>query len=330
MEENSGDDIIIIDISNQFSETEIPFDEETWKEIEETSDKINDTNVQYSHLFDQNIICYNYCTEEVGENLENYSSKQKIEDAIYEKILNQQDSLTENPPDETSFVEPFKAQTKQDESPTFSQKIFLVFPKGIEGNSENDKQGYDDTFSGSASPSSSSEPFPPEGPKRKRDRKNGSDNVKKKIKTRFFRELKKKINEKFEKFGLNLKLYNISRAWTQDTTRKKNRPFLGLTFKKIMVKLMKEEKLTDKSAENKKVLDFFDDNPSLKSEFKEIFEKTYEKLFTEYIKSEEFESFVREQACNEKKKSKGCPSKVIDALRTQANSFISFFKENNS
>ena len=158
-------------------------------------------------------------------------------------------------------------------------------------------------------------------------RKDNSDNITKKIKTRFLKTLKNKINEKLKISGSKKYFKYLPQAFISDLSKVKNNSILNMTYKEILtndfIKWRKSDlRGINNYSHNKSVLDYLENN---KDTFKNlnfnIFNMTYSQLYKEYLESKEFEMEIANLTKIE-------TLKYIKNYIVKANNFFKFFSKN--
>ena len=148
----------------------------------------------------------------------------------------------------------------------------------------------------------------------KKNRKYKSDDIRKKIKSRFHKTLKNIINENLKKAG-SKKLFDfLPQCFIGNVSKKTNNFCLNLTFRELLLKDFVTESNKEsypnknvdykKYLKNKETLEYLDDNPEIckKSGFDIIQEMKYKNLLNIYFNSGEFEeSLIRLKKENETK-----------------------------
>ena len=160
-----------------------------------------------------------------------------------------------------------------------------------------------------------------------RERKENSDNTRKKIKSRFLKILKDKINEKLIAAGSKEIFQFFPQSFVSDITKENNISVLDLTFEEIISKDFnngKELKNSNlqKSSHNKFMLKYLEKNSSIceKSNFKNIKQMKYKEIFYEYLNSKEFQMEI-----DNLKRAKES-EQYIKKFIIKAFGFIDFFK----
>ena len=156
----------------------------------------------------------------------------------------------------------------------------------------------------------------PNGKRRriKKNRKYKSDDMRKKIKSRFHKTLKNIINENLKKAG-SQKLFDfLPQCFIGNVSKRTNNYCLDLTYKELLLTDFVSEYTKDsypnknvdykKYLKNKDVMKYLENNPEIcrKSGFDIIMNKKYKELLNIYFSSAEFEdSIIRLKKENETK-----------------------------
>ena len=167
------------------------------------------------------------------------------------------------------------------------------------------------------------------GKKRNRDkmkRKEKPDNIRKKIKSRFLKLLKNRINEKL-KGAKSKKFFDLlPQSFVTNISKKANKIILYLTFKELLLTQFYEGNDSQhpdkkKYENNRKALEYLDKNShiSKKANFDIIKNLKFPDMFDEYLKSEEFEKDILQL------KIENNNEKYIKDYMTKAYSFIEYF-----
>ena len=150
----------------------------------------------------------------------------------------------------------------------------------------------------------------------KRKRKHKPDDIRKKIKARFLKALRYRMNEEL-KYANSEKYFDfLPQCFICEITKKKNKPILNMTLKEIMSTdffekykkindgdntlnnsmLNKKRKCPDKVKyeNNKEVMKYLKNNEEIKKSFNFdiIGDMTFSELFYEYLESKEFEKDI--------------------------------------
>ena len=127
-------------------------------------------------------------------------------------------------------------------------------------------------------------------------RKENSDNIRKKIKSRFLKVLKNTVNERLKIAGSKKFFKFLPQKFVSNITKEKNKFILDLTFKDLFSKnFFDEEKENATHIENYyhnlQVLEYLEKNNDIseKSNFNIIKNMKFRQIFNEYLKSKEFE-----------------------------------------
>ena len=131
-------------------------------------------------------------------------------------------------------------------------------------------------------------------------RKENSDNIRKKIKSRFLKILKQKINEKLISAGCPLnKIFKfLPQSFVSDINKGSNMKILDLTFEEIISNNFYEREMKGPTLENYKhnnlVLKYLKENRNIsqKSNFNTIKKMKYKDIFYEYLNSKEFKKEI--------------------------------------
>ena len=175
--------------------------------------------------------------------------------------------------------------------------------------------------------------YTPNGKRRriKKNRKYKSDDMRKKIKSRFHKTLKNIINENLKKAG-SRKLFDfLPQCFIGNVSKKANNYCLNLTFKELLltdfVSEYAKEKYPNKNVDyrkylkNKEVIKYLENNPEIsrKSGFDIIKDKKYKELLNIYFSSAEFEdSIIRLKKENE-------PKEYVQEYVIKAKRYIQFY-----
>ena len=164
--------------------------------------------------------------------------------------------------------------------------------------------------------------------KDEKSRKEAADNIRKKIKSRFFKSLKNCINQEIEKRGINKKMEYLPQNFISNISKGKNqlnKLMLDKTLKELIIYSITNIPNTDKKKEkyekNIDLLNYLDkekDNNNINKIYN-IFQTKIRDLFNEYLKSEEFEQSIILL------KKEGNYSEYIKSYIYEADNFINFF-----
>ncbi len=174
--------------------------------------------------------------------------------------------------------------------------------------------------------------------KEKKKRKEKPDDIRKKIKTRFLKAIKNRMNQML-KISKSKEFFDfLPQCFICNISKQKNKSIINMKFKELMsYKFYEEENKTDnnnktmlqkkrspdqkKYDNNVKVLKYLEKNYDIckKSNFNVIGNMTFREIFNEYLKSDEFEKEV------EKLKTEQNNDKYIKDYMIKAYSFINYF-----
>lgn len=155
-------------------------------------------------------------------------------------------------------------------------------------------------------------------------RKENTDNIRKKIKSRFLKNLKNAINEKLRQAGSTKFFSFLPQNFICNISKQKNKEVLNLSLKEMFSKnfyINEKDKDLKKYYHNISVLEYLEQNPDIveKSNYN-IFQKMkYHQIFKEYLKSKEFEMEI----ANLKQEKEN--DKYIRKYIIKANNFLDFF-----
>ena len=281
---NSNSNIYDInDISQNFlkkNENKIEVYKNAFKQIFHEEKDNNNTNQAFNPLDNSNII------------IENQNTNFPYEDKIGEQnlILNiftrgEYDIYSNN-----IINEALNDMNKIGKKIKKSKKIFIQFPKQIKKKKKNIKH-----------------------------RKDNADNIRKKIKVRFHKNLKNSINEKLQKAGSKYIFKALPQSFITNITKKINEPILDLPIKVLFSLNFKDRK---NKAYNLFVLEYLDNHKDIseKANFNKIKNMKYQEAFNEYLLSKEFKLAIS-RLKKEKENDKYIKKYIIKAY-----SFINFLK----
>ena len=171
--------------------------------------------------------------------------------------------------------------------------------------------------------------------KEKKKRKEKPDDIRKKIKSRFLKSIKMRINQML-KIANSKEIFDfLPQSFICNISKQKNKPIINMTFKELLLKNFLEEDKKDnktflqkknktdkkKYDKNVKVLKYLEKNDEIckKSNFNVIGNMTFRDLFGEYLKSEEFEKEI------EKLKEEQNNDNYIKDYIIKAFNFINYF-----
>ena len=165
----------------------------------------------------------------------------------------------------------------------------------------------------------------------KHKRKQNADNIRKKIKARFLKALKNRVNDKLKLAGSNYFIKFLPLNFVKNITKKFNKSILNLTFKEIFSNNFFEGEESQNIGINNNnykynafVLNYLEKNKiiSKKINFNIIKNMTYSEIFKEYFLSREFELEITNLKKYEKEKDLYIKNYII-----KANDFINFFSQ---
>jgi hypothetical protein len=153
-------------------------------------------------------------------------------------------------------------------------------------------------------------------------RKEKPDDIRKKIKSRFFKSLKNCINKELDKKGIELKFEYLPQNFISNISKEEIKLMLDKTLKEI-INIYCIERNDEKSEKNLNLLKYLEvqkekNNDKINKIYK-IFQTKIKDLFNEYIHSEEFEQSLV------KLKEEGNYFDYIKSYINEANNFINFF-----
>ena len=174
----------------------------------------------------------------------------------------------------------------------------------------------------------------PEGKKKKvkKIRKFKSDDIRKKIKARFHKELKNIINENLKKAGSKELLDFLPQCFISNVSKRANSDYLHWTYKDLLstnfaVELKKEEFRNIQVGQNKykkniEVLKYLERNPDIckSSGFDLIMNMKYEEIINNY-----FESIQFEDSLVQLKEEKESPEYIMEYIKI-AKSYLNFYR----
>jgi len=176
--------------------------------------------------------------------------------------------------------------------------------------------------------------------KERKKRKEKPDDVRKKIKSRFLKATKNRVNQML-KIAKSKEFFDfLPQSFICNISKQKNKDIINMTFKELMSQKFFEEvnikndnnknflqkkRNPDKKKYDKniKVLKYLDKNYEIcrKSNFNVIGDMTFKDIFNEYLKSEEFEKEI------EKLKDEQNSEKYIKDYIIKAYNFIHYFSK---
>ena len=175
-----------------------------------------------------------------------------------------------------------------------------------------------------------------------KNRKDKPDNIRKKIKSRFLKILKTRINEKLKNSKSEYIFDNLPQCFISNISKNVNKFILDMTIKELLTKNFfedgtskdNEEKIfikkkrnpnKEKHEKNQKVLEYLDKNSDIRksSNFNVISRLTFREIFKEYLKSKEFETDIL------KLKNQDNSEKYIKDYINKAYDFLDYFSKEN-
>ena len=172
--------------------------------------------------------------------------------------------------------------------------------------------------------------------KMRKKRKFKSDDIRKKIKSRFHKTIKNIINENLKKAGSKELFDFLPQSFVSNISKGKNKEVMNLTYKQILetdftkeiTKLNNHQKKIDlkKFENNLKVLNYLKNNPSISinSGFEFFSKMTYAEILREYFASKEFEESIIKLKLEEENED------YINEYILKAKTYVDFFCCNNS
>ena len=159
-------------------------------------------------------------------------------------------------------------------------------------------------------------------------RKENSDNIRKKVKSRFLKVLKNTINQKLKLAG-SKELFNfLPQIFISNISRDKNREVLDLTYKEVVSKNFCENEKANESdmkkyKHNLKVLEYLEKNKEIaeKSNYNVFKNMKFYQIFNEYLRSKEFEKEIASLKIQKEN------DKYIRNYIIKAGSFIEFYSQ---
>ena len=127
-------------------------------------------------------------------------------------------------------------------------------------------------------------------------RKDNSDNIRKKVKSRFLKVLKNAVNEKLKLAG-SKKFFNyLPQSFVANVSKDKNRDMFDSSFKDVFTKNFCEDKKGNhpdvkKYHHNLSVIEYLENNKEIaeKANYNNFKKMKFYQIFYEYLKSKEFE-----------------------------------------
>lgn len=166
-------------------------------------------------------------------------------------------------------------------------------------------------------------------------RKFKSDDIYKKIKSRFHKELKNIINKNLRKSGSKQFFGFIPQCFISNISKPINSKYFNSTYKELLLidfgKIMNVKNITKSNVyqkeyiKNKEVLNYLDQNPEIdkKSGFNIIKDMKYKDLLNKYFNSEQFENSILQL------KEEGESPEYINKYIIKAKNYIEFYIKGN-
>ena len=159
--------------------------------------------------------------------------------------------------------------------------------------------------------------------KNKESRKEKPDEIRKKIKSRFFKSLKNCINDELNKISFPYEFEFLPQNFISNISKNENKIIINKTLKEII--LDNKEDNSEKCNNNIKLLEHLNINKNNKEIGKiyNIFNQTFENLFSEYLESKEFKNSII------KLKEEGNYFEYIKDYIDKAKDFVNYFSKSN-
>ena len=159
--------------------------------------------------------------------------------------------------------------------------------------------------------------------KNKESRKEKSDEIRKKIKSRFFKSLKNCINDELNKISFPYEFEFLPQNFISNISKNENKIIINKTLKEII--LDNKEDNSEKCNNNIKLLEHLNLNKNNKEIGKiyNIFNQTFQNLFSEYLESKEFKNSII------KLKEEGNYFDYIKDYIDKAKDFVNYFSKSN-
>ena len=145
-----------------------------------------------------------------------------------------------------------------------------------------------------------------------RNRKGNADNIRKKVKSRFFKAIKKNVNSKLKKEGSRKIFKNLSQKFITNVKKDKNNYLFELSLEDLLkINFYEEEEEEEEKGKNscnyehnQKVLKYLEkkNEISIKSDFSKSKNRKIKEIFHEYLNSKEFEDEIVDLKKNENDK----------------------------
>jgi hypothetical protein len=128
--------------------------------------------------------------------------------------------------------------------------------------------------------------------KNEKTRKEKTDDIRKKIKSRFLKKVKSRINTLLENAGSENLFDFLPQSFIINVTKKFNKSIINMKYKDILLYECVENYVDYKKYEhNIEVMDYLNNNPEImkKANFTVFGEMTFSDMFKQYLNSKEFE-----------------------------------------
>lgn len=319
---NDSFDSTIKDISKENSDLTNSFNRSTLTKVDNSSDKFIINELSDNELFSINANNVNKKTSD--------SHQKNIE----------------------IVIEPYVSTIKQDDNALSIKKTpkgSIIFEKGeyddysskkikevLNGKNINDINEESESESDNDEEEIRAQKSQKKSKKRKKNikrRKQNSDNIRKKVKSRFLKSLKKIINKNLKNCGSKYFFSCFPQPFTGNPNKEPNRAYLDMTLRQIYLTKFGCEK-SNKNADtnlkkykhNKFVLNYLEKNNnkkiSEKSRFNAIKNKKLSEIFKEYIISKEFGKEISSLKYDEKEL-----DSYINRYIIKAYTFLSFYND---
>ena len=168
----------------------------------------------------------------------------------------------------------------------------------------------------------------------KENRGDMADNIRKKIKTNFYKNLTEFMNAQIteqESKKLNLKFSNWPQIYKENDIKEFNEKFLNMTLREFLlddsfkysnkIKPKKKARYIKNYENNKKFLDHFEDKNNKDTKFKIAMFMEMKEIYDEYLESEEFQKSI--EALESKRKKPKYITKYIIVAKDFVNHYCS-------
>ena len=157
-----------------------------------------------------------------------------------------------------------------------------------------------------------------------KNRKDKTDDIRKKIKSRFFKKVKNRINELLENAGSEKFFDFLSQSFIVNVTKKFNKSIINMKYKDILLYECVENYIDyQKYEHNIEVIDYLNNHPDImkKSYFNIFGEMTFSDIFKLYLNSKEYELEL-ENLKNEKES-----DEYINNYKELSEKFIDYYSQ---